>query len=284
MKTTGYLFQATIILTWWIGMFFSSEFQSAFEYPGMNTIAFDSVMIPDILVIVILSIIRAYSSFTILEYVILGGVAFGTFYCISLTFATNGGYLPTVLMMLALCYNLFLIYAQGTFRQAETSNIYLNSFKTLIQILCIWSITLILLPYLIEVSFGRTMDFSKGMMLSVGIILLIIFSIIGVASSIAIVKEGQGTPLPMDQTNRLVTTGPYKYIRNPMAVAGIGQGISISIMLNSWPILAYSLLGGILWHFVVKPVEEKDMEGRFGDEYINYKGKTTCWLPKFSAT
>jgi protein-S-isoprenylcysteine O-methyltransferase Ste14 len=95
------------------------------------------------------------------------------------------------------------------------------------------------------------------------------------------VKEGKGTPLPIDQTQKLVTNGPYRFVRTPMAVAGIGQGISISIIVGSIHIFFYSMLGAVLWHFVVKPLEEKDMEKRFGKDYSEYKQNVGCWIPKF---
>ena len=68
-------------------------------------------------------------------------------------------------------------------------------------------------------------------------------------------KFGEGTPLPLDQTQKLVIKGPYKYVRNPIALAGIGQGLSISIFF--WSIhIKYTMLGAILWQFVVKPLRK----------------------------
>ena len=58
------------------------------------------------------------------------------------------------------------------------------------------------------------------------------------------VRDGEGTPLPLDQTNRLVVSGPYYYVRNPMAIAGIGQGLSVALIFQSLPVGIYSLLGG----------------------------------------
>lgn len=77
--------------------------------------------------------------------------------------------------------------------------------------------------------------------------------------------------LPLDQTNKLVVSGPYAYVCNPMAIAGIGQGIAISVIFQSIPVFAYSLLGALLWHLVVRPFEERDMSRRFGQSYLNYR-------------
>jgi len=91
---------------------------------------------------------------------------------------------------------------------------------------------------------------------------------------------GKGTPLPLDCPNELVIKGPYKVVRNPMAVAGISQGICVGIILGSFLVIIYAILGGLLWHLFVKPVEEKDLEERFGKSYLDYKKKVKCWIPR----
>ena len=185
-----------------------------------------------------------------------------------------------MLMVLGLCYNVFLIRDKQVFREATTNSLILNALKTIFQILCIWVITLVVFPALIINAFEILLLESNGIKLLAGILFLM-FSILGLYSSYTMVKNGDGTPLPIDQTQKLVTQGPYNYVRNPMAIAGIGQGISISIFFWSIHILIYSLLGAILWHFVVKPLEEKNMVERFGNEYLQYKRNVRCWIPTF---
>jgi protein-S-isoprenylcysteine O-methyltransferase Ste14 len=85
--------------------------------------------------------------------------------------------------------------------------------------------------------------------------------------------------LPLDQTNKLVDSGPYRIVRNPMAIAGIGQGLAIATIFHSVSILVYSLLGGLVWHLVVRPIEERDMVERFGDAYSDYRKRVMCWIP-----
>lgn len=76
-----------------------------------------------------------------------------------------------------------------------------------------------------------------------------------------------------------MTTGPYRYVRNPMAMAGIGQGIAVAIAFDSWPVFIYVILGGLAWQVVVRPHEEADMLERFGQEYESYRGRVRCWWP-----
>ena len=42
--------------------------------------------------------------------------------------------------------------------------------------------------------------------------------------------------------NRLVIAGPYRWIRNPMAVAGIVQGVAVGIILHAWLVITYAVV------------------------------------------
>ena len=60
------------------------------------------------------------------------------------------------------------------------------------------------------------------------VVLFVVFSSIGVWSAVVMSRIGKGTPLPLDHASDLVVVGPYKYVRNPMAVSGIGQGLAVA--------------------------------------------------------
>ena len=85
--------------------------------------------------------------------------------------------------------------------------------------------------------------------------------------------HGQGTPVPFDGPRRLVVTGPYTLVRNPMAIAGLVQGMAVALWHGSVAVSAYVIAGGILWHFVVRPREEEDLARTFGAAFVDYKGR-----------
>lgn len=93
---------------------------------------------------------------------------------------------------------------------------------------------------------------------------------------------GDGTPLPSAMPNRLVIAGPYRWIRNPMAVAGIVQGAAIGLILQSWLVVAYAVVGSLVWNYAVRPLEEADLQGRFGEEFQQYRDTVRCWIPQVS--
>lgn len=268
-------------MLWWIGLSLDSTFYNAFQFPGIGSNAFNSFFAPDILVVTFLSIVRAYKHVRELEFVILGGFAFGTFYCINATILTHGGYLPTTLMILGLFYNLFLIFQENIFRESQSKSFVMNGLKTLVQIICIWFITLFFFPWLLLQAFAPNTPFLLEPYFAIGSLLFALFSILGLTSAYIMVKNGKGTPLPIDQTTKLVLTGPYRYVRNPMAIAGVGQGIAVGIIFTSMPICIYALVGALLWQLVVRPIEEKDLLKRFGEEYEHYQQNIPCWIPRF---
>ena len=115
----------------------------------------------------------------------------------------------------------------------------------------------------------------------VGVVVLVLASLFGIWSAVAMSIAGNGTPLPAAMPNRLVIVGPYRYVRNPMALASILQGVAVGLILSSWLVIVYALLGAILWNYAVRPHEEADLEERFGTEFARYRDAVWCWVPKF---
>ena len=102
-------------------------------------------------------------------------------------------------------------------------------------------------------------------------------SALNVASGAVLAVRGRGTPLPVACPRALVVAGPYRYVRNPMAVAGIGQGVAVALGLGSWLVLLYALAGAVIWHVAVRPAEERDLAARFGRAYTTYRRAVPLW-------
>lgn len=280
MKETAYLLQAALISAWWVGLATNRIFFAAFQFDEIPPTAFWAFFAPDVILIAALSAVRAYRKLTILEYVILGAFGYASLYCVNASFLTRSGYLSTGLMLLGLGYNFFLCFNESLFRNSSASFIH-NVAKTVIQIVCIWILALVVIPFIILDAFETLAMPRLGFSLYLGSVVFACCSALGLTSSYFMVRDGSGTPLPLDQTNKLVVAGPYHFVRNPMAIAGIGQGIAIAIIFQSIPILIYSLLGALVWHLVVRPIEERDMVRRFGDSYLEYQQRVSCWIPTF---
>ncbi len=282
MKETAYLLQAALIALWWAGLVSSRSFFQAFQFEGIPAVAFWSFLGPDVLVIAALSVYRAYRRVPALEYVVLGAFAYASLYCLNATLLTRSGFLPTGLMLAGLACNFFLCRTPALFRSSASTNVFWNAAKTLVQVVCVWTLALGIVPCVILDAFGTLTRPAPGGPLWTGVVLFLAFSLLGLASSFFMVRDGAGTPLPLDQTKQLVLSGPYRVVRNPMAIAGVGQGLAIALIFQSLPLAVYSLLGAVVWHWMVRPFEEQDLALRFGRPYLDYRERVRCWLPRLA--
>ena len=85
-------------------------------------------------------------------------------------------------------------------------------------------------------------------------------------------------PIKFKKVNKLVTSGIYKYSRNPMYLGFLIIVISSSIFyLNTYSIL--TPLFFYLWinRFQIKR-EEFFLTEKFGEDYLSYKKKTRRWI------
>ena len=168
------------------------------------------------------------------------------------------------------------------FRRAEPAPSSWNLFKTALQVVFFWGVFLFVLPPLVVAASARA-GIGAGPSAATraaGSIIFLLASGLGLGSAYAIATQGDGTPLPIDAPRRLVIRGPYAYVRNPMAVAGMAQGIGVALWHGSWPVAAYVAAGGLVWHVVVRPIEEADLAQRFGSAFARYRNDVPLWWPR----
>jgi protein-S-isoprenylcysteine O-methyltransferase Ste14 len=109
---------------------------------------------------------------------------------------------------------------------------------------------------------------------------MLIGLIFGFWSVFTQVFQARGTPLPMMPTQKLLITGPFRLCRNPMSFGTILVYLGISIIVGSISALATALIFTILLVVYIKAIEERELEARFGDEYIEYKSRTPFLIPR----
>ncbi len=93
-------------------------------------------------------------------------------------------------------------------------------------------------------------------------------------------SQGLGTPLPIVATRRLVTSGPYSYSRNPMATGTTMVYLGIALWMGSLSAVALASIYPVVITVYTKLVEEKELELRFGPEYVAYKRRTPFLIPR----
>jgi protein-S-isoprenylcysteine O-methyltransferase Ste14 len=94
---------------------------------------------------------------------------------------------------------------------------------------------------------------------------------------------GRGTPAPFDPPRRLVRSGPYRRVRNPMYIgAGLALG-GAALFYRSLALLAYALGFMVAAHLFVILYEERSLARLFPKEYGEYRRRVRRWLPAWRA-
>ncbi|MBK9155833.1 MAG: isoprenylcysteine carboxylmethyltransferase family protein [Chloracidobacterium sp.] len=287
-----YLLQGLGVIAWWILLVAYPESRGWFQLEANSQLSLFAFWLPDALLIAAGSLITAYLTFSrnrfesAATWLLTGAVSYAMFYTLAFAMMTDRGWLGVVLMMPSMLWTgLFataLTVGNGMFRQARATSTNYVLVKTFAQIVVVWGIILVAIPYLItliEDRLGVTrLEFAYQR--PIAAVIFIAVSSIGVYAAIVMSRIGKGTPLPLDHASELVVAGPYRYVRNPMAVSGIGQGLAVALFLGSPFVAAYALTGSAIWQLVFRPLEEDDLEDRFGEQFAKYRSAVKCWLPR----
>jgi protein-S-isoprenylcysteine O-methyltransferase Ste14 len=100
---------------------------------------------------------------------------------------------------------------------------------------------------------------------------------LGLATIVALKRAG--THLRPDRpTTALVTTGPFRYTRNPAYVGATLVYIGAGLAARSVPALTFLPIALVVLERGVVEREERYLERRFGDTYRQYKATVPRWF------
>ena len=112
--------------------------------------------------------------------------------------------------------------------------------------------------------------------LGVGMGITCVFLIYWMFSSIG---TGITPTVATRREHKLVTKGPFRWIRHPLYTFGTTFFLSFALMADSW-FLALMAALAIIMLSIRLPNEETHLIEKFGDEYREYMKRTGCYLPK----
>lgn len=287
-----YLIQGIAVAAWWAVLIAKPETKAYFQLEPASQTSLMAFWLPDAVLIAAGSLTAAYLVFsrsiyaTAAIWLVTGAVSYAAIYTFSYAMTTDAGWLGVVMMFPAMLWSgvfaVGLTVGNGMFRRAKDSSAGYVVFKTFAQIIVVWTLILVIFPYLITLIEDKLgipqLEFAHQRPLAA--VLFVLLSSIGVYAAVVMSRIGKGTPLPLDHATNLVVLGPYSYVRNPMAVSGIGQGLAVALFLGSPLVVVYALIGSAIWQFVFRPLEEDDLVARFGQSYEEYKGAVMCWVPR----
>lgn len=140
------------------------------------------------------------------------------------------------------------------------------------------------LPSLIMQAMGGNWDVLGRPVWTTGltVALLCTTSLIGVCANQTLCLQGRGTPIPLDPTRRLVTTGIYAYVSNPMQLsAALGCIILGAYLQNIW-VMSASVMAWVFVQGMVRWHHRNDLLRRFPEDWPQYKKHVPEWIPRWT--
>jgi protein-S-isoprenylcysteine O-methyltransferase Ste14 len=100
-----------------------------------------------------------------------------------------------------------------------------------------------------------------------------------VQAFIEFIKAG-GTPVPVTSPPRLVVSGFYRYVRNPIYVGFVIILAGQALLFGSLGLLEYTAIAWCVGAAAVRFYEEPTLARKFGAEYQAYRRAVRAWLPR----
>ncbi len=135
---------------------------------------------------------------------------------------------------------------------------------------------LIVVPLYIE----RNISLNHSATFLIGIILIFTGLLVMAVTILSFIRIGKGTLAPWNPTQNLVTSGMYRFVRNPMIIGVITVLIGESICIISLKILLWALVFFIINNIFFVTYEEPNLKKKFGDHYLQYKRNVPRWIPR----
>jgi protein-S-isoprenylcysteine O-methyltransferase Ste14 len=123
------------------------------------------------------------------------------------------------------------------------------------------------------IAFPPWMAFVGIVLMAAGMALgFVCFALFAVGGALT---EGPNFPDP----TVFIESGPYRYVRNPMAAALLTTILGWGCFERSASIVLFALVMAGVMHLFVVFVEEPKLERRFGKSYLAYKSRVKRWMP-----
>jgi protein-S-isoprenylcysteine O-methyltransferase Ste14 len=142
----------------------------------------------------------------------------------------------------------------------------------------IWVLIYVLIAAAISWWLGWPKILSWRMITPLGIALVVVGLILPVWAILLFRREGTEVTPTSPSNRKLVTTGPYRFTRNPMYLGLVTLTFGIAFWVDAWPMLIASVAVFATTSLVHIPFEEAKMRRQYGSTYDDYVGRVRRWL------
>ncbi|NIR57291.1 MAG: hypothetical protein GWN88_23035 [Nitrospinaceae bacterium] len=127
-------------------------------------------------------------------------------------------------------------------------------------------------PYWLQIPVPLLIVYLGGLLLSL---------VPGLSALQEFALRGWGTPFPMDPPVKLVTTGPYAYLTNPMQVSQTLIYFWLGVLLDHYAFYFAAVLTLFFSRSYARWVESGNLAERFGPRWVGYRANARPFIPKW---
>lgn len=150
----------------------------------------------------------------------------------------------------------------------------------------------IVLHYLVAILFGSAVIAATKFGLSsptwtipipswLGLVIMAVGGIFLLLVVLNLAVKGLGAPFAVAQTRLVAVEWMYAWTRNPMVLSGLAFLLGLGLWLQSALFLVWLIIVVCPVFFLfLKVYEERELEIRFGESYLEYKARTPMLIPR----
>ncbi|HLH12776.1 MAG TPA: isoprenylcysteine carboxylmethyltransferase family protein [Methylovirgula sp.] len=139
----------------------------------------------------------------------------------------------------------------------------------------IWALVYVILAAIVSLLLG----WPTGLrIIALGILLIIAGVALSVTAAGLFRREGTELNPASPSNQKLVTSGPFAFSRNPMYSGLILCALGIAFLVGAWPMFLVPVAIFATVNFVHIPFEEAKMRRQFGGAFDTYARKVRRWI------
>ena len=142
-----------------------------------------------------------------------------------------------------------------------------------------WGIFLVMLGYACVWAFVRPTGFEKSAASLIASMILAPPSVVLVWMAVRHLDKQWRFEAALSEDHKLITTGPYRWLRNPIYASMLGMLLATGFAKTWWPLLVAGVIFFVIGTEIRVRAEERLLEQRFGEEFAQYKTQTPAYLP-----
>ncbi len=156
--------------------------------------------------------------------------------------------------------------------------------RTVLQVIAFTGLMLFVLPAVVIEGTGGVWNnpfVRSGWEITLIVQALALPALFGLSAVQEFVMRGGGTPVPFDAPRKIVTSGVYAYVANPMQLSAVVLLLMLGIILGSLWLSAAGIMAHIYSIGIAGWNEGEDLRCRFGEDWIAYRQHVPRWIPRW---